>query len=73
MPSMPSPGMPSSMDTSSADGSKLPEVRIRRIGSGPPLVLVHGLGVSSTYFGPLAGQLAGRMRLIAPDLPGMDE
>lgn len=45
-------------------------VRVRRLGCGPPVVLVHGLGVSSTYFEPLANRLAGHMRVIAPDLPG---
>ncbi len=45
-------------------------VRVRRLGSGRPVVLVHGLGVSSSYFGPLAEQLAARMRVVAPDLPG---
>ena len=43
---------------------------MRRVGRGQPVVLVHGLGVSSRYFGPLAERLAGRMRVIAPDLPG---
>ena len=46
------------------------DIRVRRVGRGQPVVLVHGLGVSSRYFGPLAERLAGRMRVIAPDLPG---
>jgi pimeloyl-ACP methyl ester carboxylesterase len=33
-------------------------------------VLVHGLGVSSTYFTPLARLLAEGQRIVAPDLPG---
>jgi pimeloyl-ACP methyl ester carboxylesterase len=45
-------------------------VQVRRAGRGAPVVLVHGLGVSSTYFGPLAGLLARRTRVVAPDLPG---
>lgn len=45
-------------------------VHVRRAGAGTPVVLVHGLGVSSAYFGPLAGLLARRARVIAPDLPG---
>ena len=40
------------------------DVRVRRLGSGRPVVLVHGLGVSSSYFGPLAEQLAGEMRVV---------
>lgn len=46
------------------------EVRVRRVGQGTPVVLVHGLGVSSTYFRPLAEQLAGSAEVTAPDLPG---
>jgi len=37
---------------------------------GPPLVLVHGLGVSSTYLEPLARELAATACVLAPDLPG---
>lgn len=36
----------------------------------PDVVLVHGLGVSSRYWGPLAGALAADARVAAPDLPG---
>jgi pimeloyl-ACP methyl ester carboxylesterase len=39
-------------------------------GSGPPVVLAHGLAVSSRYFVPLARKLVGRFRVVAPDLPG---
>ena len=46
------------------------ELYVRRVGDGEPVVLVHGLGVSSSYFRPLAELLAHRMRVIAPDLPG---
>jgi 2-hydroxy-6-oxonona-2,4-dienedioate hydrolase len=46
------------------------DIRVRRMGCGQPVVLVHGLGVSSRYFGPLADRLSGQMRVIAPDLPG---
>jgi 2-hydroxy-6-oxonona-2,4-dienedioate hydrolase len=35
-----------------------------------PLVLVHGLVVSSRYMAALARQLASRYRVFAPDLPG---
>lgn len=46
-------------------------VRYHEAGSGPPVVLVHGLGVSADYWyrngPPIAA--AGR-RVIAPDLPG---
>jgi len=36
----------------------------------PPVVLVHGLGVSSSYFLPAAERLATRFTVYAPDLPG---
>lgn len=36
----------------------------------PPVVLVHGLGVSSRYFIPTARLLAREYRVYAPDLPG---
>lgn len=36
----------------------------------PEVVLVHGLGVSSRYWRPLAGALAPDARVAAPDLPG---
>lgn len=42
----------------------------RELGTGPVLVFVHGLGVSSRYFVPLMGELAGGFRCVAPDLPG---
>jgi pimeloyl-ACP methyl ester carboxylesterase len=39
-------------------------------GDGPAVVLIHGLGVSSAYFLPLAERLAARFRVYALDLPG---
>jgi pimeloyl-ACP methyl ester carboxylesterase len=39
-------------------------------GTGPPVVLVHGFGVSSRYMLPLARSLAGSFTVFAPDLPG---
>lgn len=36
----------------------------------PPVVLVHGLGVSSRYLVPTAELLAPDVRVYAPDLPG---
>jgi len=38
--------------------------------AGPPVVLVHGLGVSSRYMIPTARLLAPYHRVYAPDLPG---
>ena len=37
---------------------------------GAPVVLVHGLGVSSRYMIPTATRLAPHRRVYAPDLPG---
>jgi pimeloyl-ACP methyl ester carboxylesterase len=36
----------------------------------PPLVLVHGMGVSSRYLIPLARRLSTDFAVLAPDLPG---
>jgi pimeloyl-ACP methyl ester carboxylesterase len=51
------------------------EVRAARMryfvgGSGPPLVLVHGLTGAAVNFAELAGLLARRHRVLVPDLPG---
>lgn len=40
------------------------------LGDGPPVVLLHGYGVSGTYMLPLARQLAGSFTVLVPDLPG---
>lgn len=46
-------------------------MRYRSAGSGPPLVLVHGLGISADYWWRVATALAaGGYRVLAPDLPG---
>jgi 2-hydroxy-6-oxonona-2,4-dienedioate hydrolase len=39
-------------------------------GAGPPVVLVHGFGVSGRYFVPLARVLAESCSAYVPDLPG---
>ncbi len=39
-------------------------------GSGPPLLLVHGLMATGEMFEPITGQLASRHHLIIPDLRG---
>ena len=38
--------------------------------SGPAFVLIHGFGVSSRYFGPLATELSQYGRVLVFDLPG---
>lgn len=39
-------------------------------GDLPPVVLVHGLGVSGRYMAPAAARIARRARVYVPDLPG---
>ena len=39
-------------------------------GSGPPLVHIHGFGISGAYLMPTARLLAGRWVNVVPDLPG---
>jgi pimeloyl-ACP methyl ester carboxylesterase len=45
-------------------------VRYLTGGSGPPLVLVHGLGGMATNWRLVAPELARERRLVIPDLPG---
>ncbi len=46
-------------------------ISFRRSGRRPSVVLVHGLGVSSSYFRPLAAAFhSSGIDVIAPDLPG---
>jgi 2-hydroxy-6-oxonona-2,4-dienedioate hydrolase len=47
------------------------DVRYRAAGTGPPLVLVHGLGCSADYWVRNGPELAAAgHRVLAPDLPG---
>jgi pimeloyl-ACP methyl ester carboxylesterase len=39
-------------------------------GSGPPLLLLHGLGCSGAYFRPLQAQLTACFTIYTPDMPG---
>jgi pimeloyl-ACP methyl ester carboxylesterase len=45
-------------------------VRLTDSGSGPPVVLLHGLFLDHSTFDPLSDALAESHRVIAPDLPG---
>ena len=45
-------------------------LHIEAVGSGPPLVLLHGWGLHSGLWGPLVPRLARRRRVYAVDLPG---
>ncbi|MCU1418557.1 MAG: hydrolase [Schumannella sp.] len=46
------------------------DVRHEPVGTDRPFVLVHGIGVSSRYFQPLAAELAKRGAVYLVDLPG---
>jgi 2-hydroxy-6-oxonona-2,4-dienedioate hydrolase len=43
------------------------------LGEGPPVVLVHGFGISGAYMLPLARALATSFTAFVPDLPGQGE
>jgi pimeloyl-ACP methyl ester carboxylesterase len=48
------------------DGAR---IAYREVGTGPPLVLLHSVGLSHREFEPAVEDLAHRFRLILPDLP----
>ncbi len=39
-------------------------------GSGPPLLLIHGVMITGEMFAPVLERLAARHRVIGPDLRG---
>ena len=49
------------------------ELAYRRVGSGPPLLMVHGYPLSSLTFRYIAPSLADRFTCYIPDLPGLGE
>ena len=49
------------------------EPAFHRTGSGPPLVLLHGLGSSRHVWDPVVAKLAEHFDVIAVDLPGFGE
>lgn len=52
--------------------AELKAARVRYFvgGSGPPVVLVHGLGGAASNWGEVAARLVDGHRVIAPELPG---
>jgi pimeloyl-ACP methyl ester carboxylesterase len=48
------------------DGAR---VAYRETGTGPPLVLLHSLGLSHREWEPIVAPLSGRFRVVLPDLP----
>jgi pimeloyl-ACP methyl ester carboxylesterase len=48
----------------------LSQIYFREAGSGPPLLLIHGLMITGEMFEPVVHQLAQSHRVIVPDLRG---
>jgi pimeloyl-ACP methyl ester carboxylesterase len=48
-------------------------ISVSQAGSGPPVVLLHGLGATKVSFLPSVAALAGSHRAIAVDLPGFGD
>lgn len=48
-------------------------IGLRRVGSGPPLLCLHGFPQTSACWEPLAAQLSESYTLLMPDLPGFGE
>jgi pimeloyl-ACP methyl ester carboxylesterase len=46
------------------------QIHLADAGEGPPLLLLHGLGVTHETWAPTIAALAPRWRVLAPDLPG---
>ena len=47
--------------------------RVREMGDGPPVVLVHGYPLDGAMWSGVARALAPRLRVLKPDLPGRGE
>lgn len=48
-------------------------LRVSQVGTGPPLLLINGIGASTAMWGPLVNPLAANHRLIMFDAPGVGE
>lgn len=62
--------LPSEQVRLSTPGFGEHRVFLKRVGSGPPLLLVHGLMTSSYSYRYIIPELAQRFEVFAPDLPG---
>src|SRR3954468_10504436 len=51
----------------------MPALALDRSGNGPPLVLLHALGLSRASWGPVVPMLAEQFDVLAVDLPGFGE
>ena len=45
-------------------------IRLHEIGSGPPILFIHGTGGSGVYWAPLAAKLMGEFKCLLLDRPG---
>jgi pimeloyl-ACP methyl ester carboxylesterase len=61
------------LDTTRTTAPGGQSLRVARLGSGPPLVLLHGYPDNLQIWCKLAPSLADRHDVIAPDWPGMGE
>ena len=48
-------------------------IRLHEVGSGPPILFIHGTGGSGVYWAPLAAELKGQYRCLLVDRPGWAE
>lgn len=53
-----------------APRTKTAGIAWREAGHGPPVLLIHSVGLNADAWEPVMAGLAGRHRVIAPDLPG---
>lgn len=61
---------PARVVTTRSPGLGVLRIHVREAGSGPPLLLVHGLMTTSYSWRYVIEPLSARYRLIIPDLPG---
>jgi len=50
--------------------ARAPALHAKRLGNGPPVVLVHGFTQTGDSWSEIARDLAGEFEMIMPDLPG---
>ncbi|GGX68077.1 alpha/beta fold hydrolase [Streptomyces fructofermentans] len=62
-----------SLSVTSPHGPRTVDVAYTRVGSGEPLLLLHGIGHHRQAWDPVVGLLAAEREVIAVDLPGFGE
>jgi pimeloyl-ACP methyl ester carboxylesterase len=63
----------SSLSHPATDSGRAAGIAFERVGSGPPLLLVHGLGGTRGIWRPQIGRLAREREVIAVDMPGFGD